>query len=171
MNAASLVASLSIVGLLAGCATGYQPSGMNGGFSETQLDTNVFRVSFKGNGYTSRDKVEDFVLLRSADLTLSHGFTHFAIVDGKSYENKSYISMPTQSYTTGTATVSGHTAYGSAYTTTYGGQVIAVTAPSMVNTIVAFQGKPNIQAMVYDARFICESLGTKYEVTCGRGQK
>jgi len=171
MKAASLVASLCIVGLLAGCATGYQPNGLTGGFSETQLDTNVFRVSFKGNAYTSRDKVEDFVLLRSADLTLSHGFTHFAIVDGKSYEDKSYMTMPTQSYTTGSATVSGHTAYGSAYTTTYGGQTIAVTKPRETDTIVAFQGKPNISAMVYDARFICESLGTKYEVTCGRDQK
>ncbi|KAK42445.1 hypothetical protein BG58_03550 [Caballeronia jiangsuensis] len=171
MKAASLAASISIVWLLAGCATGYQPNGLTGGFSETQLDTNVFKVSFRGNGYTSHDRVEDFVLLRSAELTLAHGFTHFAIVDGKSYENTSYMTMPTQTYSTGSATVAGHTAYGSAYTTTYGGQTIAVTKPGTTDTIVAFNGKPNIPAMVYDARFICDSLGVKYDVTCGSGNK
>ena len=38
------------VAVLAGCATAYQPEGLTGGFDETQLDRNVFRVSFKGNG-------------------------------------------------------------------------------------------------------------------------
>jgi hypothetical protein len=30
-----------------------------------------------------------------------------------------------------------------------------------------FKGKPDIQGMVYDAKFVCQSLGQKYEVTCG----
>ena len=48
---------------------------MSGGFTESQLDTNVFRVTFKGNGYTSPDRAEDMALLRSAELALQHGFT------------------------------------------------------------------------------------------------
>jgi hypothetical protein len=37
---------------LVGCATGYQAQGFTGGFDETQLSPNVYRVTFKGNGYT-----------------------------------------------------------------------------------------------------------------------
>lgn len=99
-------------------------------------------------------------------MTLSHGFTHFAIADAKSHANTPYVAMPTQSYTSGSSTVIGHTAYGSAKTTTYGGQIIAVDEPRMTNTIVTFNGKPDASSMVYDARFISESLGGRYDVTC-----
>lgn len=168
MKGISIVAIASAVGLLAGCATGYHTQDvLRGGFRETQLDTNVFRVSSQGNEFTRQEAAEDYVLLRSADVTLANGFTHFAIADAKSHANTSYIAMPIQSYTSSSATVIGHTAFGSATTTTYGGQVIAVKEPSTTNTIVTFNGKPNIPSMVYDARFICESLGGKYDVTCG----
>lgn len=42
--------------IAAGCATGYHARGLSGGFSETQLDENVFEVSFHGNGYTSHGR-------------------------------------------------------------------------------------------------------------------
>ena len=47
------------------CATTYQSEGLTGGFSETQLDENIFRVTFYGNGYTGKERVTDFALLRS----------------------------------------------------------------------------------------------------------
>ena len=59
--------------ILSACATTYQPQGLSGGFSETQLDTNVFKVSFRGNGYTHAERAEDLALLRSAELTLKNG--------------------------------------------------------------------------------------------------
>jgi len=37
-----------VLALLAACATPYQSKGYTGGFSETQLDVNVFRVNFNG---------------------------------------------------------------------------------------------------------------------------
>ena len=61
-------ASASLV--LVACATAYQPQSFSGGFSETQLDKNVFRVSFKGNGYTNAERAEEMALLRSAELAL-----------------------------------------------------------------------------------------------------
>ena len=44
---------------LGGCATQYQPQGTTGGFTETQLDRNVFRVSFGANAYTSARQAEE----------------------------------------------------------------------------------------------------------------
>lgn len=156
--------ALVVVAALAGCATSYQAKSFSGGFSETQLDKNVFRVSFQGNGYTQSERAEDFALLRSAELTLKHGFTHFAIVDGRQSNDYAVMTTPTQSYTTGSVTAYGNTAYGSAHTTTTGGQSFIVKKPSSTNTIVCFNGKPDNGAFVYDAQFIYNSLTEKYGI-------
>ncbi|WP_083860240.1 hypothetical protein [Cupriavidus sp. BIS7] len=169
MKGISIAALLSVGVVLTGCATAYQPEGLTGGFNETQLDTNIFRVSFRGNGYTRPERAEDLVLLRSAELTLTHGFTHFVIVDAKSRVDQSSFTTPTQSYTTANITAVGNTAYGSAHTTTTGGQTMVFSRPSTTNTVVAFAGRPNVPGMVYDARMVCDSVGPKYKVTCGVG--
>ncbi len=153
--------------LLSAYATSYQAEGFSGGFSETQLDTNVFRVSFRGNGYTRAEKAEELALLRSAELTLKSGFTHFAIVDSQSHERHGSYTTPKRSYTTANATAYGDSAYGTAQTTTHGGQTIHISKPSTTNTIMCFTGKPDIQGLVYDAQFLCNSLGSKYRVVCG----
>ncbi|ABI59617.1 CC0125/CC1285 family lipoprotein [Nitrosomonas eutropha] len=161
------IALITLVLALAGCASAYKPKGFGGGFSETQLDTNVFRVSFRGNGYTRAERAEELALLRSAELTLKNGFTHFAIIDSQSREKHSAYTAPTQSYTTANATAYGNSAYGTANTTTYGGQTFLISKPSTTNTIMCFKGKPDIQGLVYDAQFLCGSLGKKYEAICG----
>lgn len=158
------IAALSVLLALAGCATNYQAQSFSGGFSETQLDKNVFKVTFKGNGYTQSERAEDFALLRSAELTLKHGFSHFAIVDGRQSADYGVMTTPTQSYTTGSVTAYGNTAYGSARTTTTGGQSFIIKKPSSTNTIVCFNGKPENGMFVYDAQFIYNSLSTKYGI-------
>lgn len=65
-----IVALISVVVALVGCASAYKPEGFGGGFSESQLDTNVFRVSFRGNGFTRAERAEELALLRSAELTV-----------------------------------------------------------------------------------------------------
>nr|WP_116370714.1 hypothetical protein [Cupriavidus taiwanensis] len=167
MKGISIATLLSVGVALTGCATAYQPEGLSGGFTETQIENNVFRVSFRGNGYTRAERAEDLVLLRSAELTMEHGFTHFVIIDAKSRVDKSSFTTPTQSYTTANVSAFGSTAYGSAHTTTTGGQTIEFSSPSTTNTVVAFAGRPNVPAMIYDARAICDSIGPRYKVVCG----
>lgn len=144
------------------CATPYQKSGLSGGFSETQLAENVFRISFRGNGYTRGERSDDFALLRSAELALEHGYTHFALAASGSSTNTSTYTTPTTSYTTGSAYSAGGSAYGSATTNTYGGQTVFISKPSSTNTVVMFKGKPDIQGMVFDAKFVYDSLRKKY---------
>ena len=86
--------------LLHGCATPYQQTGLTGGFSETQLDENVWTVTFKGNGYTSRERATDFNLLRCAEICLENGYRYFMIVEGKEYSKEGFYTAPTNSYTT-----------------------------------------------------------------------
>lgn len=157
---------IATVSILAGCATAYQQQGLSGGFTETQLDTNVWKVSFKGNGYTSGDRADDFAMLRSAELALANGFTHFAFASSKTGVETSTMTTPTTSYTSGSASVYGNNVYGNSTTRTTGGNTIFVSKPSANNTVVMFKGKPDVNSMVYDASFICNSLGTKYKVVC-----
>jgi len=39
--------------LFIACATQYKPLGVTGGYSDMQLGENIFKVSFRGNDYTS----------------------------------------------------------------------------------------------------------------------
>ncbi len=154
--------SLFLLGSLAACATAYQPQGFAGGFNETQIDRNVFRVSFKGNGYTSEERAEEMALLRSAEVALKNGFTHFAISDGRSRTDYSAFTTPSQSTTTGTLNTYGDRTYLNAQTRTTGGQTFVAAKPRTTNTIVCFNGKPDSGVFVYDARFLVKSLGQKY---------
>jgi hypothetical protein len=150
--------------ILQGCATSYQKTGFSGGYSETQLDENVFTVSFRGNGYTGRERVADFTLLRSAELTLEKGYQYFAIIDENSYTSNSTYTTPTTSHTTGSAYGAGNYAYGSATTTTTGGQTYNISKPSSSNTIVCFKEKPEA-GFTYNANFIYKNIRQKYGIT------
>lgn len=71
------------LGLIAavGCATPYQQSGYRGGFTETRLAPDIFAISFAGNSFTSPERVSDFALLRTAELTLNKGDNRFTLLN------------------------------------------------------------------------------------------
>ena len=74
-------ACLLLLVLLSGCgSTPYQPSGATGGFREMQINTDVWRVTFSGNGYTTRESVQTYWLYRSAELALEKGYDGFEIL-------------------------------------------------------------------------------------------
>lgn len=146
-----------------GCATSYQSAGLTGGFSETQLDENIFRVAFYGNGYTGEERVTDFTLLRSAELALKNGYKYFAIIDSNNLTVNDSYTTPLRSYSTGTAYSSGNYIYGNAITTTSGGQTYNVVKPGLVNTIICFTEKPE-KVFTYNAKFIFREISQKYEI-------
>jgi len=80
--------------LLLGCATPYQPKGWGGGYSAIQLDSNTLRVTFKGNGHTSRERVDTFLLYRCAEITVQRGYDYFITVSA---------DTTTRSHTTGSS--------------------------------------------------------------------
>lgn len=151
-----------VVAALAGCATAYQPKGLTGGYSETQLGDNIFQVSFRGNGFTSRERASDFTLLRSADVALEHGFRYFVIVTSEKGSKAAAYTTPTTSYTASSAYGSGNYAYGSATTTTYGGQTYFISKPRDADTILCFKEKPKINGLIFDAVFVSRSIRKKY---------
>lgn len=162
-----MITPLCLVAILSACATAYKSDGITGGFSETQLAENVWRVTFHGNGYTREERAEDLALLRSADLTLEKGYTHFALASSRSNTKTETYTTPTTSHTTGSVYSSGNYATGSATTYTNGGDTYLISKLSSSNIVVMFKGKPDVQGMVYDAKFICQSIGQKYQAACG----
>lgn len=148
---------------LSGCATSYQKMGFSGGFEETQLAPNVWKVHFAGNGYTRSSRAEDMTLLRSADITLQNGFSYFVLAGSNSSTDYSSYTAPSTSVTN----VNMYGNSGTGTTNTYGGGTHIISKPSTTNTVVMYKTKPEMPTIIYDASFICSSLGAKYEVNCG----
>jgi len=95
---AALATVLVLATGLAACetATPYQPnvrgSATSGGYSETRIEPNRWRVNFSGNSMTSRETVEGYLLFRAAELTLQNGADWFEIVDrNTATKTRSYV--------------------------------------------------------------------------------
>lgn len=151
----SLVASLVI---LAGCATGYGKAGLFGGYDDTQLDENVFSITFKGNAYTNMQRASDFTYLRAADLTLQNGYTYFAVTFAS--KNVSTTTYATASQTTTEINFYGNTAYATSQTTP--GQTYTQKRPVIEMTIICFKEKPQTDATLFTAKFLSASIKKKY---------
>jgi len=74
---------LVICFLLAGCATAYQPEAWSGGFQDEKLESDTYEIWFGGNANTKKERVMNFALLRSAELTLEEGYDYFTILEDK----------------------------------------------------------------------------------------
>jgi hypothetical protein len=149
--------------LLFGCATQYNSTGFSGGYSDTQLAPDVFRITFSGNGFTSSDRAQDFALLRAADLSLTHGFRYFAIVTGRTGGTVSSVTLPGSSYTTANATGYGSYIYRTATTTYTPPTNIPIFKPSSGLLIRCFTERPP-SGYVLDARFLSNSIRAKYHM-------
>ncbi len=75
----------ALAALAAGCVTadgtGYGPADAKGyGYEDARIEADRFRVVFRGDGATPADVVEDYALLRAAELTLDNGYDWFRVV-------------------------------------------------------------------------------------------
>jgi hypothetical protein len=79
--AVSVVAAATLAAACSSGPTPYQPAaGYDRGYSEQKIESERYRISFKGNSFTRRDTVENYLLYRAAELTLQSGFDTFTIV-------------------------------------------------------------------------------------------
>lgn len=77
----SLAASFALLALAA-CATAtpYIPVASDGhGYKSQKLESDRFRVSFKGNSRTDKDTVRNYLLYRAAEITLANGGDYFLL--------------------------------------------------------------------------------------------
>jgi|LNFM01.1.fsa_nt_gb predicted small lipoprotein YifL len=96
---------LCLAGLLAlaGCGvpatTPYRPAQTPGdtGYQEQRIESNRYRVTFTGNTVTAREAVENFMLLRIAELTLAQGYDYF-VLDNQDTESQTYYLQSMSDY-------------------------------------------------------------------------
>ena len=91
-----LLGGLVLFGLLA-CAsspTPYRSASDRFGYSEQQLESNRYRVSFAGNAATGLDTVRDYALFRAAELTVATGHDYFKVVNQSTDTRSSGVGGP-----------------------------------------------------------------------------
>ena len=142
---------------LSGCSTSYQSKSFSGGYLETQLDENVYKVYFHGNRHTGIERVADFTLLRSAQLTLEKGYKYFLVVDTDSYTSNSTYTTPAVSYN------SGSPIYGHSAPNTTASQTHNISQPSSSNIIACFKEKPK-NGDSYNAEITFKNITEKYGI-------
>ena len=86
--------------ILSNCSTPYQKNSFAGGYKDTQLSPNTFKVTATGNGFTSLDKVQNIVLMRASELTIDNNYDVFEIIKTNARINSSIVSTPGQTITT-----------------------------------------------------------------------
>ena len=102
--AGAAAAVLVLVTGLGGCVTPtpYQPMVRGhagpGGYSETRIEPDRWRVTFSGNAVTRRATVEDYLLYRAAEVTLQNGFDWFSMVDRQTDRNARSYAVPDPFY-------------------------------------------------------------------------
>lgn len=77
------------------------------------------------------------------------------------------LTTPTQSNNNKTVSFCANTSYLNATTRTTGGDTFTIAKPGSTNAIICFNGKPEINAVVYDAQFVFNSLAAKYGIVGG----
>lgn len=96
MHAGKIRQAVAVVALsvVAACATPtpYQPAaGPNGdGYTTQRIESNRFRISFKGNSVTTRQTVDTYMLYRAAEVTLENGGDYFVIANKDVDKNTAY---------------------------------------------------------------------------------
>jgi len=138
------LAFLFFASLLSGCVGQYYHSRegiWNLGYSDTQLASDTWRVSYKGYAI-AEDKAADFALYRAAHLCLKSGFAFFTIEEGRE-----------TSATQGGGYIYGGTGFAGAY-----------QYPNASFTIRGYVSRPNTAKHVYESRFVFNSIKTKYKL-------
>ena len=73
---------VSLTACASGVATPYGPAGANNGYGyqESRIEDNRVRITYRGDGATPPEKVEDYALLRAAELAVEGGYDWFRVV-------------------------------------------------------------------------------------------
>lgn len=87
--------------IFSGCATKYQPYSFSGGYKDFQLSSDIFVIDFFGNAYSNMHTIQQYSLIRAAEVTKEKGFNYFIIltnqginsVSARSFENEVSLSQ------------------------------------------------------------------------------
>lgn len=135
---------------------------MPDGFFETQLAPNTYEVHFDGNNASSRERVDDFALLRAAELCLQAGFRFFAVTSSWRGTNFAMYAERRDMQIDGPANVFGITNEGVSTLTVKGAARTTYARPRQI-LIVGLLDEPNAdRGQVFDAQSLRDTIRFKY---------
>lgn len=163
---ARLPAALLTLGLAAACAappTPYQPKAERYGFTETRIEANRHRVTFRGNSRTTREVVETYLLHRAAELALADGADWFRVTgNGVETEHESYASPVYHGPVLFRRHLRGGGLFPDPFDYPHSAIVTHVRRYEAFAVIQTFEGaKPAEEPDAYDAREVIANLGPK----------
>lgn len=162
MRLAPLAAALSLSLSLGACATApthYQPIGPGGvGYSELRIEPDRYRVIFRGGAGAPEAQVQDYALLRAADLTLAGGYDWFEVVDRTTRQTG--YGGASVGFGVGGMSFGNHSATGVGVSS---GGIPLGGGPVLEASLEVLMGKgPKPQGgEVYDARGVRDSIGPR----------
>jgi hypothetical protein len=124
------------------------------GFRAEQVDMITYHVEYQGERGESMRRAEEIGLVRTADLVLQKGYSHFSVVESQA---------------------GGQVATGQAAPTTFGAEsstifmnsrITETTSPNVKGTVRLYQEAPEGAVRVFEARAVCATYGPKYGVIC-----
>lgn len=157
-----LLAATLLAATVAACATPtvYQPARTptGVGFTETRIENDRYRVTFRGGGGASAAQVSDYALVRAADLALQNGYDWF-IVDQRWTERTGSGSGPRFSVGAGGTDFGRSSAFGLGVGTSFG----LGGGPALATTLEVRLGRGPQPAgfNVYDARQVRGTVGAR----------
>lgn len=148
---------IPLILILTSCVTMYHSAGLTGGYSEIITSTDSFLVTFKGNRFTSHEKVIQYALKRASELTIQNGYRYF-ILTSSIDQTRSIGYLNTHGNIQGSTTRYSYSNFynsylnGSGSTTTYSG---VIHKPGITIGIKCFNEKPE-GLDVIDAQYYLE---------------
>lgn len=151
---AGFVTSLSLA--LAACATAtpYQPARDGQGYSEQRLESNRYKILFAGNSITPRQTVENYLLYRSAEVTLQNGYDYFVIADTATDAQTQY----SQTFSGGFGSYFWGPYYGPGFGVNSGTSIPRTEYEAQANILVFKGAKPLNDVKAFNAREIKANL-------------
>jgi hypothetical protein len=123
----------------------------------------VLIVSGAGNGFTTQNQIDEYVLLRAAEKAVESRYRYFVMLDSKNTGSTTASTYSTPRVTTFNASSYGNSTYGS-MTTTGGTQTMYVYNPGRDAAFRMFDGIPSgyRPGQYHDAVDVLNTLGPKF---------
>jgi hypothetical protein len=160
----ALIAALIAAGLgLSACETvptRYVPSAgaSSVGYSDYRIEPGRYRITFRGGPGAPPNQVEDYALLRAADLALRDGYDWFEVVEGYG-ERNGQRSGSSVSIGGGGGSFGRHSGFGVGVGTTF--DLSGGPAYSRTIEVVMGKGPRPDRPHTYDARGVRDSIGPR----------
>ncbi|CAN5163660.1 hypothetical protein BH11PSE2_BH11PSE2_07970 [soil metagenome] len=154
MTACTALGACETLAPASAAAYGPAPSPKGSGFSEQKVEADRFRVSYRGPSNAPAGQLNDYALLRAADLTLAIGYDWFRVVNRT--DDLAQPNGPRISLGTGSSSYGRRSSVGVGVSTGFnlgGPATRLVTLEIKLN-----KGKPPTDRDAYDARDVAKSI-------------